>query len=281
MGLLKAELKPELFDFCRQMLVTRDYDPNYFAVKGFSENVGLTWDQTYEFCFIFNGFYHFGSAARFLADPSIDVSKVEYGRSRRGFRGNSKVRNFIEAGRSLKAHILKHRDGGEAGWMEIYTMLLGIQGCGHWSAYYLCDMFKVILGFRISSPNVGFLSSDSSNRGPLSGLAFITGLPETTLRRHAGLHRSIYNEMLEGVPFEGMEQFESLLCNYLSLHKGTYYVGRDIDRQIGMMKGLGPEWWTARARYFPDELLGEKHGWSGIRDELMGKFEPGKVWVRP
>lgn len=280
--MLRPELKEQLFDFCRQMLVTRDYDPNYFAVKGWAENVGLSWDETYEFCFAFNGFYHFGSAESFWRDRSIDVSKLPYGRSRRGFRGNDKVLSFIRGGNELKRHILLHRDGGERGWASIYEMLLNIPGCGHWSAFYLCDMFKVILGFQITSPNVGFLTSDSGNRGPLSGLRFITnGLSEFKLLKTPALHRRIYEEMLEGVPFEGMEQFESILCNFLSLQKGSYYVGRDIDRQIGMMEGLGPEWWNARAKYFPDELLGEKHGWTGIRDELMGKFEPGKVWKRP
>lgn len=279
--MLKTELKPQLFDFCNQMLVTRDYDPNYFAVKGFCENVGLTWDQMYEFCFIFNGFYHFKSAATYLNDPSVDVRSLAYGRSRRGFMKNQKVVSFIRSGIELKPHILKWRLGRELGWERIYELLLKIPGCGHWSAFYICDMFKVVLGFDITSPNLGFLSSESENRGPMSGLRFITGIEETVLRREPKLHRYVYDEMLEGVPFEGMEQFESLLCNFLSLHKKTYYVGRDIDRQIAMMQGLGPEWWTARARYFPDELLGEKYGWTGIRKEKMGTFEPGKVWRQP
>lgn len=280
MELIRCDLKEELFDFCRQMLVTRDYDPNYFAVKGFSENVGMSFDETFELCFVFNGFYHFGSADAFLKDRSIPVEKLQYGVSRRGFRGNSKVLNFIESGKSLKREILRHRDGGESGWVRIYETLLKIQGCGDWSAFYLCDMFKVILGFEITSPNVGFLST-STRRGPTHGLSFITGLEADKLAKNPGLHRRIYDEMLEGVPFDGMEQFESVLCNYLSLHKKKYYVGRDIDRQIAMMEGLGSEWWTARKRYFPEELLGEKHGWEGIRKELMGLFDPGKEWVTP
>jgi hypothetical protein len=279
--LLKKELKEELFDFCCQMLVTRDYDPNYFAVKGFAENVGMTWDEIYSFCFVFNGFYHFGSAQKFLENPKVDLASLAYGKSRRGFRGNDKVRNFIYGGASLKKEILKHRDGGENGWSSIYDLLLKISGCGHWSAFYLCDMFKVILGFKITSPNVGFLSTGGSNRGPISGLAFISKAPEEDLRKDVRLHRRIYKEMLEGVPFEGMEQFESILCNYLSLHKKMYYVGRDIDRQIAMMEGLGPEWWNARKKYFPDALLGEKHGWTDIRKDLMGVFESKKEWKQP
>jgi hypothetical protein len=275
---LKAELKTQLFDFCNQMLHTKDYDPNYFAVKGFCENVGLTEKEMFEFCFIFNGFYHFGGAAAFLKDPTLDVSKMKYGKSRRGFMGNKKVLNFIQGGKELKKYIYTFKDQGFSGWTNIYNALLKIPGCGHWSAYYLCDMFHVVLGFNISAPNLGFLSSESENRGPMSGLRFLTGIPEEKLRAEPELHGLIYNEVCEGVPFEGMQQFESLLCNFLSLHKSTYYVGRDIDRQMAMMEGLGLEWWSARSKYFPKSTLGEVNGWSGIRKELMGTFEPGRIW---
>jgi hypothetical protein len=78
-----------------------------------------------------------------------------------------------------------------------------------------------------------------------------------------------------------MEEFESILCNYLSLYKKSYYVGRDIDRQIPMMEGLDWRWWNARERYFPEEILGEKNGWTGIRKELMGTFERNKIWRAP
>lgn len=279
MNYLKPDLKDQLFDFCNQMLETRDYDPNYFAVKGFVEALGLSELEKYEFCFIFNGFYHFGSADEYLRKRPKQVELLQYGKSRRGFMGNRKILQFISGGLELRSFIFKCRNGGEVGWENIYNALLKIKGCGHWSAYYLCDMFKVILGFNITSPNLGFLSSNTENRGPMSGLRFITGIPEAELRKDPRLHKKIYREMLEGVKFEGMEQFESLLCNFLSLHKKSYYVGRDIDRQIKMMNGLDRVWWDARVKYFPDELLGEKHGWDGIRKNLMGTFTPNKRWT--
>jgi hypothetical protein len=274
MTYLKPELKEQLFDFCRQMLATRDYDPNYFAVKGFCESNGLGEEERYEFCFIFNGFYHFGSADRYWKDRSLNPAKLAYGKSRRGFNGTEKIRDFISCGRKLQPDVFAERYGGEAGWARMYEKLLSVPGCGHWSAYYLCDMMKVVLGFKIAAPNLGFLSSSSENRGPMSGLRFITGIPEAVLRKDTSIHRAVYREMLEGVPFEGMEQFESLLCNFLSLHKKTYYVGRDIDRQMAMMEGLGDDWWGARTKYFPRQLLGEFNGWS-----RMGTFEPGRTYA--
>lgn len=276
--LIKEQYRDQLFDFCRQMLQTRDYDPNYFAVKGFCEESGMTEDEKFEFCFVFNGFYHFGSAEAFYFNRGLDVSKMKYGKSRRGFMGNNKVRDFIASGRSLKPFIFQNMTGGKSAWKRTYDRLLSVPGCGHWSAYYLCDMFKVILGFDITAPDLGFLSSNTENRGPISGLRFLTGIPEDVLREDVSLHVAIYEETLDGVPFEGMEQFESILCNFLSLHKNMYYVGRDIDRQIQMMSGLGPKWWNARRRYFPQELLGETNGWDGIRKDRMGKFEPGRLY---
>jgi hypothetical protein len=269
--------------FARQMLDTRDFDPNYFAVKGVVEARRYSERQAYDFCVTFNGFYHFGSAdAFFKAGDYLKVEEMPYGTSRRGFRGNRRVLAFIDGMKALRPFVLNtcmSPLGPEQKWRAVYNTLLEVPGCGHWSAYYITDMMKVVLGYQLSAPDFGFLGSSPNMTGPTAGIALLTGRPLERVHGDVPLHQDVFSETVElGVPWTGMEEMESVLCNYLSLTKKRYYVGRDIDRQIPMMQGLGAEWWAARERYFPAELLGERHGWTGIRKELMGTFDPSKQW---
>lgn len=282
MGLIQTQHLEKFGDFCSQMLVTRDYDPNYFIVKGVVESRGYSEEEIFRYCITFNGFYWFNSADLFFQDNSLDPSKMKHGTSRRGFRGTRKVIDFINAGMRLRDFVLRGKFRGETGWSEIYySFMNGLPGCGPWSAFYLTDMMKVILGRPITSPNFGHLGSSPRGTGPNACLSYITGIPIEKLIGNEPLHKQIYLETLERTPWTGMEEMESCLCNYLSLHKGKYFVGRDIDRQIPMLKGMAPEFWAARKKYFPHEMLGELHGWDGIRKHLMGTYEPGKKWKRP
>lgn len=279
MELVKPELLSDFADFSRQMIETRDYDPNYFAVKGVAESRGYDESATYDFCVTFNGFYHFKSADSYFQDPRQDVKLLNYGKSRRGFMGNEKVKTFLWGMKELKKFVLNNQVEGIRGWNQIYWAFSAVPGCGPWSAFYLTDMMKVILGKKITSPNFGHLIYEKANRGPNSGICFLTGLSIDRVAGNEELHQKVYHETLEaGAPWSGMEEMESVLCNFLSLHKKSYYVGRDIDRQLPMLAGLGEEWFAARSKYFPAEALGEIGGWTGIRKELMGTYERNKSW---
>ncbi len=256
--------------FSREMIRTRDYDPNYFVVKGVVEAKGLDESQAYDYCVTFNAFYNFGSAEKFWNDPKLDVSKLACGQSRRSFRGNSKVLRCLRDSQEIKAFVFRQRNNGTQGWEVIYNAFKLVGGNGPWAAYYMADMMKVVLGFNITAPDVGELTSSGKPRGPIDGLITIANCKNRKQIEVPQIQRKLYEKALELAPFEGMECFESILCNYLSLLKKKYYVGRDIDRQIPMLEGLGEPWWSARRRYFPEEFLGELGGWNGIRKEKMG-----------
>lgn len=266
-------------DFCRQMLETRDFDPNYYTVKGVVEKRGYNDYEAFRYCVIFNGFYWFKSADDFFKDPRIDCKLLKYGNSRRGFRGNEKVRTFISSCLALRNFIFSQSDKGEAGWTAIYNALLTVPGCGHWSAYCLTHQLKITLGLNIVAPNFGNLGSSPNLTGPIGGLNFITGIAMKNLVNNEKLHREIYEETRKTINWSGMEEMESCLCNYLSLHKNKYYVGRDIDRQLPALAGVPDEFFEARKTYFPKTLLGEIKGWYGIRKELMGTHLYGRSWI--
>lgn len=265
-------------DFCRQMIETKDVDPSYYTIKGVIEERKYSEADAFRYFVTYAGFYWFKSADDFFKDPKLDCTKLTYGTARRGFRGSDKVRTFIGACVALRPFILSERHKGEMGWKSIYKSLLSVPGCGPWGAFNITDMTKVILGRDITSPDFGQLSSGNTT-GPIAGLSLITGIDVSKIFNNDRLQRQIYEEASTRVKFSGMEEMESCLCNYMSLFKEKYYVGRDIDRQIPALAGVPEEFFTARKRYFPKALLGEEKGWYGVRKELLGTHEFGKVWT--
>ncbi len=85
-------------------------------------------------------------------------------------------------------------------------------------------------------------------------------------------------------------ELEALLCNYRQTFSGTYYVGRTIDSEIDYDAkavahfGEDPykgtfDFWGTRKKVFPNECLGELHGWGAIRKDVCTVLgEHGYVW---
>jgi hypothetical protein len=101
----------------------------------------------------------------------------------------------------------------------------------------------------------------------------LTGQPWKRCATDVMLQRQLLLECRDrGVPFNGLDQLETALCDFNSLCKGTYYVGHDIDQQMDQLKNLGREWWDARKAAFPSGYLGEVSGWPGVRKELKRQY---------
>lgn len=72
-------------------------------------------------------------------------------------------------------------------------------------------------------------------------------------------------------------KIETSLCAYRKFYKGTRYNGFYLDRMLGELNwyrrekpqynALTDELFSLRAELFPDEFLGERHGWTGVRQE--------------
>lgn len=266
-------------DFSRQLLETRDIDPQYYVLKTICDLRKYSKIQRYQFCVTFYGFNHVGSCDKYFRDPSIDPINLPYGRNRRGFRGNRKVLEFLRDAEEVRPCVMAIGESGNS-WNQIYEVLLQIRGCGPWSAYCLTEVLNIVLEWNNHAPDFGDVASSERGTGPLACLNLLTGIEISKFQKDKSLHRAVYEETLSNVRWEGMEQMESALCNYLSLEKKLYYVGRDIDRQIPALQGALEDWWKARAANFPKAMLGEINGWTGPRKELMGNFEMGKKWIR-
>ena len=98
----------------------------------------------------------------------------------------------------------------------------------------------------------------------------------------ANLDDLIYELREEGLDEEHIWDYESNMCAYRKYFKGTMYYGYYMDRQLEELAkmranfpGYEKLWgmlFQLRKTVYPDNLLGEISGWSGIRKHKMQDF---------
>jgi hypothetical protein len=270
-------------DFCtfsRWQLATYDLDPVYPVLRAAFQ--GMSHEIQVWRLLLFVTFYHLGSAERWWTqepEPSLEaVNRIEAsttGVERRGMRGNTPlVRAFLTDALRLKEVRVACSETvrpGETGWNHLRKTILTCQGAGPWTSYKWADLCKNVLGLPVTAPDIG-VGGGGLTAGPVPGLARLTGQSLAVCASDVMLQRQAYHRALTlGVPFNGLDEFETALCDFNSLCKGHYYVGHDID---AMMAQLAPEsaLWAARAAAIPDACLGERHGWTGVRKALKRAY---------
>jgi hypothetical protein len=238
-------------------------------------------------------YYHLGSAEfawTYHPHPFDErlLPALPTGVERRGMRGNAEaVNKFIQSVfrnakpyHSLKGWVdfsLLDAPDPQTGWWAIRSDFEEVWGAGSWSSYKWADLLKNVMDYKITANDIG-LGGGSVTAGPVPGLALLTGETLEQCATNRELQEAWYQRALRaGVPFTGLDQFETALCDFNSLAKGTYYVGHDIDM---MTEKLPPDsvFWAARRAVFPAELLGEMSGWNGRRmDRLTVYRDTGRV----
>lgn len=233
--------------------------------------------------------YHLGSAETVLSwYPRPAMVREEMfevlptGIERRGFRGEAGTKKAIEMvnhfGRLSKQMTLKCwvdnecNAGGIVGWNRMYEAFINIHNNGTWAAYKWCDLCKNVLGYEITAPDIG-VGGGGEEAGPVPGMVQLTGEDWHRCARDTVLQE----ELLEycharGIPFDGLEEMETALCDFNSWSHGRYYPGHDIDKQQEDFISMNvPEvYWEARREVFPREFLGELNGWTGVRQYMKG-----------
>ncbi len=254
--------------FANLHVATWDVDPAYPLLKRVFERRHYNDVDGFKHLVKFVAFYRLDSAEHY--ELGADTKHIVKATERRGFRGNDLAREFIKALSDQMINVfdigLDSRVGPETKWTKLRKQLEGnVKFCGPWASFKLCDLFKNVLGWDITSPDFG-VGGNGKNAGPIPGMVRITGESWETCARDFDLQRRLYERaLLEGVPFSGMEMMETSLCDFNSFAKGRYYIGHDIDSQMEQLKTLGPEYWESRAEIFPRHLLGEQGGWFGVR----------------
>lgn len=271
--------------FAAAQLASGDIDPTYPVLAKVYRQRGYDADTALWHTLLYVAFYNLGSAEEvFNAFPAYQhitapLTKTT-GIERRGFRGNTLANDHINAmvalwkaagGPSKWVQGVIGR-GGEQGWKKLRLAFQQVPHGGNWSSYKWADLLKNVHHLPITADDIG-VGGGGPTAGPVPGMVRLTNKPWKECAENVLLQRQLMLDCVsKGVPFDGLDQLETALCDFNSLCKGTYYVGHDIDQQMDQLANLGPEWWAARQQVFPRQYLGELNGWNGVRKELKTKY---------
>ena len=280
-------------DFCifsQKQLDSWDIDPMYpilvelYNAKNLDRNKSLWWT------FLYVSWYHIGSAEKswkIWPEPtriSIDDYSEQFqksfptGTERRLFRGRFKdfvthVNSFMSITTGdvegwLNASI---GHGGESGWSSLRSEFEMVKFNGPWASYKWADLMKHVHSCPITANDIG-VGGGSATAGPVPGMVKLTGRTWQECARDVPLQKALlYACKNAGVGFDGLDQLETALCDFNSMHKGKYYSGHDIDHQMEQLSHSSASLWEARERAIPEQFRGEascwSKGWFGVRKE--------------
>jgi len=281
-----------LFDsfvkFAKAHIESGDIDPAYPVLKEVYRMRGYSRETALWHTLLYVTWYNVGSAEEAFARYPNAPSRLEEpltlptGTERRSFRGNDLARTHLNAllerarphGSLSRWAEAATEKGGEAGWDGIRTEFQSVKYAGPWSSYKLADLLAHVHDFPITASDLG-IGGASETAGPIPGMVKLTGYDWKKCATDLGLQRELLARSRDrGVPFSGLDQLETSLCDFNSLCKGRYYVGHDLDQQMEHLRSASAaeDFWTARRKTFPVRYLGEVNGWFGVRKSLKDKF---------
>ncbi len=282
--------------FSKRQCVSLDYDPFHPMVielmKPLSKEEGF-WLST-----LYMAFYNMGSAWLAFANTPLltelqpDIVKLPVGVQRRNLRGGLIAKHISLFIKSVKKYgsIEKLMTADFTGdmvkdWCVLQDNLNALWGNGRWASYTAGELYQKANGVPVFPKDI---MNDGSS-GPRTGLQFVMGevkakgkdaLEELDAKADE-LFKLTKKRIKPNVPFlpKGHYDYammESLLCDFNSLRKGRYYVGRDIDRmqerivkaelhakELGVDTDPLKKVWKVRKKVFDHRLLGELHDWDG------------------
>lgn len=281
--------------FCLNQIESRDIDPIYPVLKEVYRLMGFSPEEGLWFTVLYNLLYNMGSTWKlFNFFPSRHIIErgsardeirefckgpLPTGVERRGFRGNYKYLETISKLPDPLGNYYSNMVNADrmASWEILANDWDDLPHNGTWARYKWCDLLKNVHDFQIEAPDIGFGGGDKAS-GPVSGLVILTGKPWKECATNKDLQRTFYEKCLtSGIPFNGMEELETCLCDFNSLVKGKYYTGNDIDLMGEHLDGCPQVFFEARKNVLPNDYLGELHGWKGQRKDMLNFYKRFKI----
>jgi len=273
-----------------------DYDPFHPMLYHMQKRLGVEealWMST-----LFMAWYNIGSF--YIAFRNCDVLKLPpgwtaslpIGTQRRNLRGGKvldHLKDFIkQAQKAGSIHKLLTKGFGNnptENWRKLNATVDSIWGNGRWSTYTTCEVYQKVNKLDVLPSDI----MNEGSTGPRTGLCFMHGVQPPSGTKVVPLldqlaqrfHEQAQAHIKTRIPYlpEGwydLGMVESQLCDFNSLRKGRYYIGRDIDRDQDRLRAtektmnamqrnvcLLNDVWVARAVVFPKSYLGEYQGWPG------------------
>lgn len=297
---MSDRLLADVAAFAAGCVESTDIDPAYPVLRHLQADLGQG-EAALWHTIVFVATYRLASAVEvFARHPSPDLWDGDLWRSptgveRRALRGGAPMQRHIydllgriDGAGGIRAWLTGRFTGDpRADWQAVRATFEEAWGNGRWASYKLAEVLLRVNGWPLCAPDMGM----DGATGPRHGLAVLYGATGGSSRedvaRMEGQGRDLQGRLTDlGVPL-GIEQVETVLCDFHNLLAGRYYVGHDIDVMLGDLgKASVPEWvrgrlLAARAAVTPHPYLGEIHGWPGVDlDRRRIYRETGEVVVR-
>lgn len=267
------KLYSDFKDFSLKHISSKDIDPVYFVMSEVNKIQNLDTIQSIWRCLLYTAWYNLQSSELVLKE-NLYPKKINKkyilptGVERRGFRGNNKavemINSFFDFFGSVEEYFELIKDlKGKEGWLFIRDFFEVVKGNGGWASYKWADLMKNVIKMDITANSIG--GEKVSKHSPVECLSIITGLDYVDCK-NIKIQEEFYDICKsDGIPFDGIEEMETSLCDFKSMIKGRYYIGRDIDEQLHWIAGLDLIWITARNNVFEAGYLGEISGWDEVR----------------
>lgn len=275
--------------FARWHVESGDVDPVYPVMEHLiGPTLDLDWDERVSFVLLYVAYYDIASALRtwtqgWRIGDALTDEQLHYrtGTERRAHRDVRQFRRHLESMAAITAHFggagemfMLDDDDPRMRWRVFQDRLALIHGNGRWAGYKTGEILDTVLGCNCPPPDAGHAFSS----GPRKGLADLvpasarwTGNDPATIRQLDQLTNWLVDRW--GIP---VAQVETVLCDWHSTVKGSYYVGHDIDLMLDQLRRVNTATaemlLEARFASFDTRWLGEHCGWDGVRTELNRLF---------
>lgn len=295
--LKREKLLEDFVEFARLQLTSGDIDPAYPVLRQLQREMPA--EQALWHTLVYVAFYNLDSAVRvFAALPSWEDARAQWRRTglaldfqlaslptgveRRNLRGGYRMMDHFHSllaladsfgGLGIWLGAAVHR-APLHDWLTVRSNVEMARGNGRWASYKTAELLQKVNGWELEAPDMG----NEFSTGPRHGLALFYGEVEgnspAAIRRLDGQGRELQNELVMRGLVVGIEQVETLLCDFHAMADGRYYPGHDVD-QMQAQLGWGPAGaddyrmpiWRARLASFPLAYLGELGGWNGVDRE--------------
>lgn len=277
-----AELFEDFCEWSRWHVWSWDIDPIYPWFKRVFELQRLPERQRLWRLYLYVTYYHVASAMHLWrtvipepAVPSEEELNLPTGTERRCFRGQpgparDNLLNAVETGMLEPA--LWNTLEGEEGWDTARDQFESVPWNGPWASYKWADLLAHVMDYPITASDIG-VGGNSKTAGPIPGMVAITNADWKECANNVALQKRLFEAATSrGVPFTGLDQMETCLCDFNSAMNAHYYIGHDIDLYGDQLGFAPPVWWEARQEVFPSIFLGERHGWEGVRGDLQSLY---------
>lgn len=302
-----AQLVDDLARFARYQVATSDIDPVYPVLRAlYGAHQDWSPETRLWHTLLYVAYYNLPSSYRAFARVAtpenvhmlpVEILQLPTGVERRGLRGGFHMQEHLH---SLAEYWRAYSHSWESflqsgftpnrteNWTTLQKTLQRVKHNGRWAAYKTGELLQKVHNFPVEPTDMGMAFST----GPRWGLAQFYG-PVAGNDREAIEYLDTQAEMLNlylmseyGLDL-GIEELETVLCDFHSMMRGRYYVGKDIDEmqsQIFAQETLNMRLhalWRARAVALPERYLGERNGWSGVdRDRLTVYRRTGQIATR-